>query len=252
MGQRETELVGTTGRFALGALTLAAGTLAFFIDDSGDQILGDPANPLFALGGVSVHGADYRAVASAWRAASAGISRGKGGKHFSQGRSLGRQKRDGIHRLLQTYQVGRYAAVASRRSCLIGTTVEDVVLDCLKKRIESLLSWSPATDVAFVFEESARLKTAVERHFDALRIEANGIEISYDCYWMSKSAGEPLLQLADWLVHAVAGQVRHGQATSNSFTHDFRAAFHSADPKLTSYMDVTTVFPNLASRRTCW
>jgi hypothetical protein len=70
---------------AWGTLLLDQNTLAFFVDDSGDQILGDPANPLFALGGVSVHGADYLAVASAWREASAGISRGKGGKHFSQG-----------------------------------------------------------------------------------------------------------------------------------------------------------------------
>jgi hypothetical protein len=120
-------------------------------------------------------------------------------------------------------------------------TVEDVVLHCLKKRIETLLSWSPATKLAFVFEESARLKTAVERHFDALRFEADGIEISYDCYWMSK--GEPLLQLADWLMHAVAVQVRQGQATPNSFTDDFCAAFHSADRRLTSYMDPTTAFP---------
>ncbi|HKF64122.1 MAG TPA: DUF3800 domain-containing protein [Dongiaceae bacterium] len=225
------------------SLLLRPDTLAFFIDDSGDQVLGDPGNPLFALGGVSVMGSDYAAVAGAWSQATATISRPKGRLHFSERqRGLGRSNKLQIHKLLASRPIGRFAAIATRDSVLAGTTIEDVVLGSLKKRLEELLSWSSCRSIALVFEESARLKAAVHRHFDGMKVQADDAEVPHVCCWMPKSAGVPLLELADWLLHTVAAQVRH--KSQNSHTDDFCAAFHSVNPKLASYVQIGTAFPN--------
>jgi hypothetical protein len=46
--------------------------------------------------------------------------------------------------------------------------------------------------------------------------------------------------------------VRFGQKFPRSFTDDLCAAFHSVDPRLASYIDVTSLFPNIASSRPAW
>jgi hypothetical protein len=157
-----------------------------------------------------------------------------------------------VHRFLQTARLGRFGAVATRNSHLVGQTVEDTVLYSLKNRFLDLLKWSPCRQAVFVFEHSPRMEAAVQRHFGDLRIEANGVELPHDCCWMPKSACEPLLEIADWLIHTVAVQVRFGQKFPRSFTDDLCAAFHSVDPRLASYIDVTSLFPNIASSRPAW
>ena len=79
-------------------------------------------------------------------------------------------------------------------------------------------------------------------------MEADGVEVPLTCAWMPKAACEPILELADWILHAVATQVRSNGTRAASFTADFCAAFHAVDPRLASYIEMTSAFPSVAKR----
>jgi hypothetical protein len=198
-------------------------------------------------------GADYQVAANAWRQLTAEIFGGARRQvHFSSGRRLSFKKRLKIHQLLRALPVGRFAAIATRQSSLTGITAEAAVLNSLRKRIEELTRWQPVGAIALVFEESARLKEPIQRHFADMRVRVDGREIPNICCWMPKRSGEPLLEMADWVLYSVAGQVRSYGTDDQSFTDDYCVTFHAVDPKLASYIKITVAVPNIASSWSAW
>jgi hypothetical protein len=61
---------------------------------------------------------------------------------------------------------------------------------------------------------------------------------------MPKAVGEPALEVADFVMHAVGRQATHNLTKLGSFVPDFCAVFHAVDPKLTSYIEVEDVVRN--------
>ncbi len=58
---------------------------------------------------------------------------------------------------------------------------------------------------------------------------------------MPKFAGEPALEVADFVMHAIGRQARHNLTRRGSFLPDFCAIFHAIDPKFASFMEVEKV-----------
>jgi hypothetical protein len=59
---------------------------------------------------------------------------------------------------------------------------------------------------------------------------------------MPKSAGEPALEVADFVANTIAGHARaHLVERRSGFRKDFQAVFQSVDPKLASFFAITSV-----------
>jgi hypothetical protein len=61
---------------------------------------------------------------------------------------------------------------------------------------------------------------------------------------MPKSANEPALEVADFIMHAVGRQARQNLKQRGVFAPDFKAVFQSVDHKLASFIEVETVVKN--------
>jgi hypothetical protein len=62
--------------------------------------------------------------------------------------------------------------------------------------------------------------------------------------FMRKEIGDPALEVADFVMHAVGRQARQNLQKRGDFAPDFCAVFHSIDRKLTSFMEVESITRN--------
>lgn len=60
-------------------------------------------------------------------------------------------------------------------------------------------------------------------------------------YFIPKAAGEPALEVADFIMHAIGRQVRQNLQSRAVFASDFQAVFHHVDQRLVSYVEVATI-----------
>ena len=58
---------------------------------------------------------------------------------------------------------------------------------------------------------------------------------------MPKAVGDPALEVADFVMHAVGRQARQRVDGKVGFERDFAAVFHDQDPKRVSFMEVNMV-----------
>jgi hypothetical protein len=117
-----------------------------------------------------------------------------------------------------------------------GLTALRVMAPVLMNRIADVARWTPFRQLAVVFESSQRADAAIEAAFGDSRLLDNGRPIPTDFFFMSKSAGEPALEVADFIVHAIG---RRARASSDASVPDFDAVFHAQDPRFVSFMHVS-------------
>jgi hypothetical protein len=67
---------------------------------------------------------------------------------------------------------------------------------------------------------------------------------------MPKSVREPGLEVADFMMHAVGRQIRHNLIKRPTFLPDFCSVFHSVDPELSSFIEVTAALRLIPIDRT--
>lgn len=111
----------------------------------------------------------------------------------------------------------------------------------LQKRILDIANWTPFTEVAVIFESSDRANKLIESAFQGFRLEEDGKTIPVDCFFMPKSAADPALEVADFIMHAVGRQARRKLDGRHGFAPDFVAVFHAFDARLVSFMNVDQV-----------
>jgi hypothetical protein len=66
--------------------------------------------------------------------------------------------------------------------------------------------------------------------------QGDGRTIPHECCVMPKSAGEPALEVADFLMHTIAGNCRSGRDPQGKFAR-FSSIFGVADERLVSFME---------------
>src|SRR5258708_6470997 len=74
------------------------------------------------------------------------------------------------------------------------------------------------------------------------RGESHGSSGGYDAF---ARIGQPALEVADFIMHAVGRQARQKLKKRGEFVPDFCAVFHSVDQKLTSFMVLWKSNPSL-------
>jgi hypothetical protein len=115
------------------------------------------------------------------------------------------------------------------------------VMLVLKVRIAEILSRTPARSVALVFEASQRADPLVMQFFGALELQEDGQRIPVEHCLLAKSAGEPALEVADFIMHAVGRAARQRLEGKQGTPVDFDAVFRRCHPRLTSLMFVDRI-----------
>jgi hypothetical protein len=121
-----------------------------------------------------------------------------------------------------------------------GIDIHDLVCKALVNRFLAILSYSSASSMTFVFESSQRTNPLVERHFQGVQIAEDGRKnIPWKGYFLDKSSCEPGLEVADFITHALGGQVRRELQGTKGYRQDFEAVFQSVPREIASYLHIT-------------
>ena len=117
-----------------------------------------------------------------------------------------------------------------------------MVLRGIQKRIIDVAKWTVFQSVAIVFEQNPRSRPLLQAAFANFGIEENGVTLPMDFYEMSKSAGEPGLEVADFVANTVAGRGRRCLVEGRAdFRKDFQAVFQIVGPKLSISMALSSI-----------
>lgn len=156
--------------------------------------------------------------------------------------------RDQILTVAEFFRQGRFARLGTIVST--ETSFPDklgplpTIAMVLSRRIADIARSTSFRSIAIIFESSERANPLIEKAFQNISCEENGKQLPIDCYFMRKQEGEPGLEVADFIMHAIGRQARHNLTRRGSFVPDFAAVFHGIDPKLVSFMEVSSVVQN--------
>jgi hypothetical protein len=122
-------------------------------------------------------------------------------------------------------------------------TVE-LVTKALLNRMADVAKWRQFGRMAVVIESSERADTLLQASLRDLRLEVGGTVLPADVYFMPKSAHEPALEVADFLIHTAGAQAKWKIEGRSGFRRDYTAMYQSLDPKLVSRFDIDLVEKN--------
>jgi Protein of unknown function (DUF3800) len=219
--------------------------LLSFIDDTGDPACRDPVNPVFGLGGCAVMARDLdRLVRQPWASVRMGVGRSATPQlHAARSeRRMTPTKEKAIRTFFIEQPIARVAYISSIRTQYTGLNgIDDMVVKStaisLLNRIVDVAKWMPFSSIVVIFEENKHLTPRLQAALADFRFEENGRVTPHDWCVMPKSAGEPGLEVADFMMHTIAGYCRSGRDPQGKFAARFSAIFGTKDDRLVSFME---------------
>lgn len=230
--------------------TLEPSCLLAFIDETGDEHFSDSAHPVFGLGGCAMLVEDYVAyVLPKWVEMKRQHFWGADvALHANELRSPSRKQLEALSTFFETDVFTRLVAVASRMTAFqVGFVPFQAVAQVLLKRVERAALRFQLSGIALLLESSSRADSKANRylgHIDTALIERNSgtVQAPIHRYFVPKALHEPGLEVADFIMHAVGGQVRESlKNPSRPRRKDFAAIFDSVPRHAVEYMHIAEV-----------
>ena len=138
----------------------------------------------------------------------------------------------------------RVAYISSIRTRYDGGP-EDAVMrstaTALAQRILGVAKWAPFSSIIAIFEHNAVLAPRIAAAFEDIHFVEQGRVIPHEWCWMSKRDGEPGLEVADFMMHTIAGYCRGGRDPQSKFAARFSAIFGTEDERLVSFFEGESV-----------
>jgi hypothetical protein len=226
------------------SLTLPDGSLVIFVDDTGHEAL-VPGQPVYGLGGCAVMSEHLNAIIrQPWQEVRRKVTGSPNTPLHASEFSRGAKPDDieAVARFFHKQPFARLGAIISINTKLLQDHGPvPTIAKVLQNRIVDIARTTPFKELHAIFEASQRADPLVEDAMQGFGLEENGNPIPVECYFMPKSAGEPALEVADFIMQAVGRQARHNITQRGVFLPDFAAVFHSVDRRLTSFIEVDSV-----------
>ena len=212
--------------------------LAVFVDDTGHEDL--KGQPVYALGGCAVLGRDLeRIINKPWREVRERVTGSPTTQLHASSLVLQPAHIDAIANFFQVNRFLRFAAVFTKETRLVDEFSRMRTMKAaLQNRINTIVGTTLCKQVVVIFEASQRTDKLIQDAFQDLEITRGSKSIPSKCCFMPKSAAEPALEIADFVMHAVGGQARQNRKQRGIFRADFCAVFHSVEPQFTSYTEI--------------
>jgi hypothetical protein len=114
------------------------------------------------------------------------------------------------------------------------------------QRIADLGRWTPFRSLIVIFEDNTHLIPRFAAVLSGVQpVNVNtGVPIPITWCHMSKSAGDPGLEVADFIVHTAAGYCRSGRDPQGKFAARFSSMFGPVDQRLVSFIEMSSVSYN--------
>ncbi len=144
----------------------------------------------------------------------------------------------------------RIAVVLTRRTVRPETLEPyQVSAGALRNRlVEVVRFWRPLDSIELIVEQSQRGDNLARKYLGDFRywreIDGKKSYIPVGWHFMPKSAAEPGLEIADFVMHAAGGRTRARLAGRTEGRADFKAVFDEVDPQLVSFIEVHDVVAN--------
>jgi hypothetical protein len=192
-------------------LILPPGCFVVFVDDTGHEAL-VPSQAVYGLGGCAVMERDLECVIrQPWREVRKAVTGSPDtplrASTFSQ--SANRRDIEAVAEFFRRQPFARIGAIISISTTLLQELGPvPTIAKTLQNRVVEIARWSRFSDLKIIFESSDRADPLIKGAFQDFGLEEEGKPIPVDCYFMPKSAGEPALEVADFIMHAVGRQAR--------------------------------------------
>jgi hypothetical protein len=122
----------------------------------------------------------------------------------------------------------RFAAVLTSQTHLVDEfTLMQTMTGALQNRLNDIVGTTLCREVAVIFEASQRTDKLIQAAFQHLVIARGPKRIPTECCFMPKWVGEPALEVADFVMHAVGGQARYNRKHRGNYRADFCAVLSS-------------------------
>jgi hypothetical protein len=143
----------------------------------------------------------------------------------------------------------RFAVAATNKTNFtVNMHVMAAVMGMLKKYIARLASRLPCSAVALIFEGSERGDPLVLQHFGELGLLENEPPVPTEHCFMPKFAGEPGLEVADFVASAAGTQARFYLRGKTDLAKDYQAVFHQFAPPFSQFAYIGEVGGSRESR----
>jgi hypothetical protein len=221
--------------------------LAAFVDDTGHEAL-VKGQPVYGLGGCAVMGRDLeRVVRQPWKLIRKRVT-GSPDTPLHANKFPSIAKPGDVEAVAEYFRVQpfwRFGAIITVETKLANElSLLRTMKGVLQNRITEIVQTNLCKEVKVIFESSERADRLIQEAFQDFELYRGSKHIPSECYFMEKRWGEPALEVADFVMHAVGRQARHNLKHRGSFVPDFCAVFHAVDRKLTSFMQVGAVTKN--------
>lgn len=225
-------------------LILPPTALAVFVDDTGHEEL-VKGHPVYGLGGCAVMAPDLeRIIEAPWKTIRHRVT-GSPDTPLHASKFGQTASQDDIHAVADFFHrqpFFRFGAIISTKTKLADEMDSvQTIAQVLQQRIIDIARYTPFQELHVIFESSERADPLIKKAFQEFNLEENSKPIPVECHFMRKSAGNPSLEVADFVMHAVGRQARQQLKEPGKFVPDFKAVFHSVDKRFTSFMYVTGV-----------
>jgi hypothetical protein len=220
--------------------------LVVALDETGHETLDAVNHPVFGLGGLAVPASSLtQEITQPWRALKTDYF---GGAHTPLHASALKPGDPGaatIGDFFRNGQFGRIAVIVSVETKADPPLAPyQLAARGVLERIGGLVTHFRSAGVALILEDATRLNPLAERYFNGYHIQLRegegSVELPLLKFLMPKSSGEPLLEVADFIVQVAGGQVRTSLKGGEwSARRDFQAVFASAPSPLAQFLEIT-------------
>ena len=225
-------------------VVLKEGCLAVFVDDTGHEALVN-GQPVYGLGGCAALGRDLdRLIIRPWKE----LRRLVTGSPHAQlhahkfPRIAKAEDIEAVAKFFRTQEFWRFGAIVTTETKLANElSLMQTMKSVIEKQIGDIVQRTLCKEVRVIFESSDRTNDLIEAEFQDIAFYSGEKRIPAEFGFMPKSAAEPALEVADFVVHAIGRQARYNLKQGGSFLADFCAVFHAVDPKFISFMQVDNV-----------
>jgi hypothetical protein len=215
--------------------------LLLFVDETGHETFaGD--HPYFAVGGCGILGAHYDVVKTQWRELRRIINGDPDAPLHAANLAYSPESLAAVSAFFTSPVFARFGVAATNKTRFaVDMHAMAPVMGMLKQYIARLVSVLPCTTVALIFESSDRGDPLVQQHFGEFELLENERPIPIEHCFMPKSAGEPGLELADFIASAAGTQARFQHRGKTGFAKDYEAVFHGFPPPMSQFFHVVEV-----------
>lgn len=152
---------------------------------------------------------------------------------------------EAVAQFFQNQPFARVGAIISTNTQLANEMgIVKTIKEVLQARINQIMQPTLCREVKIIFESSQRVDKQIQDAFQNFALYRGSKRIPSECYFMPKKSADPGLEVADFIMHAIGRQARQNLSERGKFLPDFKAVFHSIDPRLVSFMEVSSVSIN--------